>query len=59
MSIGGLVLVVLVILLFIAIYPSLLLSMEIDTRLILSSFVIIILVLILMDLVKDMNWTLN
>ncbi len=49
MSIGGLVLVILVILLFIAIYPSLLLSMEIDPRLILSSFVIIILVLILMD----------
>jgi len=49
MSIGGLVLVVFVILLLIAIYPSLLMSVEIDPRLILSSFVIIILVLILMD----------
>ncbi len=48
-SIGGLVIVVLVILLIIAIYESLLLSMEIDPRLILSSFVIIILVLIMMD----------
>ena len=48
-SIGGLLLGGLVILLLIAIYPSLLASAEVDPRLILSSFVIIILFLALMD----------